>query len=529
MSFAIRLAVILVAVSLGGAGATAAAPPDGLDRRIEVLMRTWGPPGVGVAIVEHGRVVLAKGYGVRRLGAPEAVDADTLFPIASAGKAFTVAGLATLVDQGRLSWDDKVTDRLPGFQMYDPWVTREMTVRDLLVHRSGLGLGAGDLLFMPRSSLSRADSVKRLRWIKPATSFRSGYAYDNVLYMAAGQMIEAVTGQTWETFIHDNILRPAGMNLSTSDDDERFKTADRSWPHARLDGAMRGLGRQEVLDERDGLGANSAPAGGVSVSPRDIARWIQIQLAHGRLPDGGGRLFSDAASKEMWTPQTLIPIPEAPPAAAAAVPQFLTYALGWEVRDWRGHKIVWHDGGDLGFRAAVVLIPEKDVGFALMINSEDGVVTKGLMYEMLDHYLGYSDTDWPALIGRLRQVRTTAALAAVTAERASPAGATAAPPLARYAGAYRDPWYGSMAIRDEGGKLSIDFQSTPNMVGDLEPWRYGTFIARWRDRSIEPAYVTFGLGPDGQVKTVTLKAVSPQADFSYDYQDLEFTPVAGAK
>ena len=524
MSPVSKTAALLFAFGLATAAPALAAPPSGLDARIEGLMKSSGTPGMGVVIVEGGKIVLAKGYGVRRLGAPDKVDADTLFPIASAGKAFTVADLAVLVDQGRLSWDDKVTDRLPGFQMYDPWVTREMTVRDLLVHRSGLGLGAGDLLFFPRGSLSRAESVRRLRWIKPATSFRSGYAYDNVLYMVAGQMIEAITGKTWETFTRESVLKPAGMRDSTSDDADRFRTGNRAQPHARLTGVIRGLGDQEPLDEQAGSGANSAPAGGVSASPSDLGRWIEIQLAHGGLPEGG-RLFSEAAANEMWTPRTLIPIKPAPAPAAAATPQFRSYALGWEVRDWRGRKIIWHDGGIDGFRAVVVLIPEKNTGFALMINSEEGVVVSGLMYELLDHYLGYPRADWPAILTKIKAARDAAAISAVRAEASHPAAGGPALSLDRYAGDYTDPWYGPMTIRDEGGKLAIDFKATPNMVGDLEPWRYETFIARWRDKSIEPAFVTFVLGPDGGIERVAMKAVSPQADFSYDYQDLDFRPV----
>ena len=193
------VAVVLVALS----SSLAAAPPADFDARVESLRARIGVPGLAIAIVENGAATLARGYGVKQLDAPERVDADTIFPTGSTGKAFTVAALATLVDAGRIGWDDKVTDRLPGFQMYDPWVTREITIRDLLVHRSGLGLGAGDLLMVPRGSISRAEAVKRLRYIKPATSFRSAYAYDNVLYMVAGQLIEAVTGQTWENYVRE--------------------------------------------------------------------------------------------------------------------------------------------------------------------------------------------------------------------------------------------------------------------------------------------------------------------------------------
>src|SRR5450631_3234826 len=209
-----------------------AAPPSGFESRVEMLRKEVGVPGMAIAIVEDDQVTLAKGFGTRALGSPEPIDADTIFPTGSTGKAFTVAALAVLVDQGKIGWDDKVIDHLPGFQMYDPWVTREMTIRDLLVHRSGLGLGAGDLLFVPRTNLSRAESVRRLRYIKPATSFRSGFAYDNILYMVAGQLIEAVTGETWEHFTAEHVLKPAGMLHSTSDPQSQFATANRAQPHA---------------------------------------------------------------------------------------------------------------------------------------------------------------------------------------------------------------------------------------------------------------------------------------------------------
>src|ERR1043165_1424562 len=207
------------AIGLVLAAATApAAPPTGFEQRVEQLRKAFDVPGVTITIVEDGKTTLARGWGVRDITTNQPVDADTIFFTGSTGKAFTNAALATLVDEGKIKWDDKVIDHMPDFRMWDPWVTREMTIRDLLVHRSGLGLGAGDLLFVPRSDLSRKETVRRLRYIKPATSFRSAYAYDNVLYMAAGELIEEVSGQTWEEFVKANIFRPAGMNMSTVDD-----------------------------------------------------------------------------------------------------------------------------------------------------------------------------------------------------------------------------------------------------------------------------------------------------------------------
>lgn len=514
------VALALIATSLP----LAAAPPADFDARVESLRAKIGTPGLAIAIVENGGATLAHGYGVSKVGASERVDADTIFPTGSTGKAFTVAALATLVDAGKIGWDDKVTDRLPGFQMYDPWVTREMTIRDLLVHRSGLGLGAGDLLMVPRGSISRAEAVKRLRFIKPATSFRSGYAYDNVLYMVAGQLIEAVTGQTWEDYVREHVLAPAGMTHSTSDADRRFATANRAYPHARP-GRVRGTGPLQLLDERDELGRAGAPAGGLAISANDMTKWLALQLAHGKLPSGE-RLFSEAAHAAMWKPEVLTPIGPQPEALKLAEPMFQAYALGWNVRDYRGTKIVTHGGAVLGFQSVVTLIPSKNIGFAIELNSEDGEIALGLMYELLDHYLGFPANDWPAKYSAFKQERLAGALKALDAPAAKPAKVGPSLPLARYAGIYADPWYGNIEVGVRKGSLTIDFKPTPRMGGTLEHWQYDTFITRLDDKTIEPAFVTFGLDADGRVERITMKPVSPLADFSYDYADLLFTPVA---
>jgi CubicO group peptidase (beta-lactamase class C family) len=520
--------VVLAPLILFFGGLAWGAPPAGFEGRVEALRKQIGVPGVGVAIVENDQVTLAKGFGVKKIGAADPVDADTIFPTGSTGKAFTVAALAILVDEGKIGWDDKVIDRLPGFQMYDPWVTREMTIRDLLVHRSGLGLGAGDLLMVPRTNLSRAESVRRLRYIKPATSFRSGFAYDNVLYMVAGQLIEVVSGQTWEKFVAERVLKPAGMLHSTSDNPERFATADRAQPHARMNGGLRGAGDQALLDERDDLGRNAAPAGGLAISPNDMARWLMIQLDDGVLPGKSGRLFSEAAHEQMWTPVTLQPIAQRPGALAQTQPMFSAYALGWDIQDYRGVKIVWHGGAVLGFKTAVVLIPEKHVGFSIEINSEDGEIIPGLMFELLDHYLGAPAAKWPEEFIAYKQKLVGGALKALQATAAKPAKVGPSLPLARYVGTYTDPWYGNIEIAQANGHLTIDFKSTPRMGGTLEHWQYDSFITRFDDKTIEPAYVTFGLNADGKVDRVTMKAVSPIADFSYDYQDLLFAPAKAA-
>lgn len=508
-----------------------AAPPTGFDARVEAAMQGRDVPGMAIAIVEDGKATLARGYGVRKRGASEAVDADTIFPTGSTGKAVTAAALAILVDEGKLRWDDKVIDHLPDFRMHDPWVTREMTVRDLLVHRSGLGLGAGDLLFVPRTSRSRADVVRALRHIKPATSFRSGYAYDNILYVVAGELTAAVSGQSWESFIRERVFKPAGMKSSVSDEDERFANPNRAQPHARIGGRVRGLGDQQVLPEREGLGQVAAPAGGLSSSANDLARWLQIQLAQGALPEGDGkRLYSETVARDMWTPQVLTPIRPLPAPISEITPQFSAYALGWNVQDYRGVKLVQHGGAVFGVLTMVVLVPDRKLGFSLQINSEDVDVMRGLMYELLDHYLAtpgqpIPEKDWVADFAKWNTNRIDAGVAALDASAKGERRRTKPSlPATGYAGTYTDAWYGPITITEHGGKPRIDFRQSPGMAGTLSHHQYDTFRADWDDRAIEPAYVTFALDAEGKVSSITMKAVSPIADFSYDYQDLLFTP-----
>lgn len=528
-------ALAVAAMAWGMAGAAFAEPPAGFDARVEEIRTAAGVPGMAVTIVENGQVTHARGYGVRQLGQNTPVDADTIFQLGSVGKAFTVVALAVLVDRGEIAWDDPVIEHIPYFQMYDPWVTREMTVRDLLVHRSGLGLGAGDLMFVPRSSRSREDTVRALRHIEPQTSFRSGYAYDNVLYAVAGQLIEEVTGKTWERFMREDVLVPAGMRTATSDRVERRRTRNRAWPHGRRDGPMHGMGTQEMMDDSGRaefdpeLGANAAPAGGVAASANDMGRWISIQLAQGALPGGQGRLFSEANAREMWKPQIHVPFGQAPPPVAASTPQFNSYALGWMERDYRGHRLIMHTGAVFGAQSILILIPERNVGFSVMINCEDGEAALGVAYELLDHYLGVEYYDWATAWRDFVRQRDERAVAYLQQQTATPAQAGPSLPVARYAGNYADAWYGPMTVTERAGALTMDFTLTPGMTGTMTHWQYDTFRVTWRDRLIEPAYVTFALDANGAVERITMRAVSPLADFSFDYHDLEFRPVAAAQ
>lgn len=525
----IRMLLVIATGLLLPLGVFAASPaehasPADLDAYANKAMKAFDTPGMAVVIVD-GKSVTTHAYGVRKLGTSAPVDAHTIFPLGSNTKAFTSTALAMLVDQDELQWSDRVQDKLPGFRMYDAYTSSEMTVTDLLVHRSGLGLGEGDLMLVPQTNRTRAELVHAIRYLKPTHSFRASYDYDNVLYIAAGQLLEAVSGQRWEDFVQQRILNPLGMHDTQVSIDA--KVADQVALHAKISTPVRGSGRQSVLANVM-TGDSFAPAGALMSSADDMGKWLQVQLDRGVMPDGKP-LFSPAASAALWTPHTLMPITPGPPSLALADPQFLAYALGFEVRDYRGHKIVTHLGGVLGGISAVVLIPEKHVAFAVMINSEDAGTLFAMREHLLDTYLDLPSPDWIANYGDVMGKEEAEARKALAAsDTASHKDRGPSLPLADYVGAYNDPWYGNITISRKGDALAIRFERSPGLDGPLEHVQYDTFRTHFTTPGYEDAYVTFALKADGHIEQVSMKAVSPVADFSWDYQDLRFTPVASS-
>jgi CubicO group peptidase (beta-lactamase class C family) len=495
------------------ASLAAAFAQDPVDRIVERARSAFDVPGIAVAVVKDGKVVLVKGYGVRRVGHPEPVTAHSLFRIASNTKAFTTAALGILVDEGKIHWDDRVVDLMPSFQMYDPYVTREMTVTDLLVHRSGLGLGEGDLMFFPPTDLTREEILRRLRFLKPATSFRSSYAYDNLLYLVAGQLIPAVTGTSWDDFVKQRIFAPLHMTNSFTKTEALESGSDVAIPHSRLGGKLEALAHENV--------DNNAPAGSVISCAADLAQWMILQLGRGQA--GGVRLFSEAQSRKLWTPQTILPIT---PSAPVLEPNFYDYGLGWFLRDYRGKKMVYHTGVLAGYVSRTTLLPDLNLGIVVLTNAEEEGAHGAIAFTVVDQYLQAPATDWVATFRGLAKKEEA------ENERLAQAGAvrkgTSRPslPLSQYAGRYRDAWYGDVLIEEYGGKLGIRFTHSPSLVGELEPWQYDTFVARWKNRSLgADAYVTFSLNPDGSIEEAKMKPVSPATDFSFDFQDLLLRPV----
>ena len=513
MKIYIHLLAFLLSVSWA-----AAQPPD-LDAWVARTMKTFEVPGIAVAIVKDGEVVAARGYGVRKLGESAPVDANTIFGIASNTKAFTSAALAMLVDEGKIRWDDPVINHLPQLHLHDPYVTRELTVRDALSHRSGLGLGAGDLLYWPDTTFTRDEVVARARFIQPASSFRSRYAYSNLMFVIAGQIIPAVTGKSWDDFVRERILTPLGMTSTRLSSVGLRPEDNAAYPHSR-GWRLRGTLRPVPMQRNDVWAA----AAGIQTSVNDLSKWIIVQLNEGKI-EQNRLLFSERQQREMWAATTVVPISNVIEPLRAVTPNFSSYGLGWAVRDYRGRRIISHGGGLTGMVTTVQLVPEENLGIVVLTNQEESGAFSSVLYHILDYYLGAPYTDW---ISAYEAARSDKLHRAETAEKTlSDARAVHSRPtlkLARYAARYRDPWYGEVSIKLEKSGLVLYFEHTPGTIADLEHWQYDTFRAVFRDNTVPDAFVTFFIGADGKIGSVKMEAVSDLADFSFDYQDLHLTP-----
>lgn len=511
------LAALLLPVTLNSAPLAAQAAPKDVDAYITAALKRFGQPGAGIGVIRDGKIVFAGGWGVRRIGEAAKVDEHTLFQVASNTKAVTAAALGILVHDGKLRWDDPVTDYLPWFRLGGaPYVTRELTVRDLLTHRSGLSLGAGDLLWF-HSDRSRDEILRQLRYIAPATSFRSTYAYDNVLFIAAGAVVEAASGMKWDEFVRTRIFQPIGMT-ETGTNIGMFGTGtDVAIPHGLNEGKMSVIPYDTV--------ENTGPAGGINSSINDWLKWIRVQLDSGRV-EGGQPLWTPAETEAFWRPEINIPIGNPGPGPGLTLrPNFLSYGLGWTLRDYRGVKVVTHDGGLAGMLSRVIMVPEKRLGIVIFTNGETSSY-RALGWYLLDWALGAPKTDWASIVAQQDE-------GGIAGDKAFEDSATAARhkevgpslPLSGYAGKYTDSWYGEVTIAVEDGHLVMHWSHSPALTADLEHWQYDTFRARMRVKNVADGFVTFSLAADGKVDRITMLPFYPSTDFSFNYQDLLFKPV----
>lgn len=469
------------------------APAADFDEYVNKAIKDWGVPGVAIAIVKDDRIVLAKGFGVRELNKPELVDEHTLFAIGSSSKAFTAASIAMLVDDGKLKWDDPATKYLPGFQLFDPYSTRELSVSDLLSHRSGLA--RGDLLWYA-SKYDRNEILRRVRYLKPSWSIRSRFGYQNIMFLAAGQIIPSITGKTWDEFIRDRIFTPLGMKSTNASIKSLTASTNVASPHSKLNDKLQVVAWRNI--------DNIAPAGSINSNVADMAQWLRLQLGGGVYQNQ--RLLSTAAIKEMHSPQTIIRL-EGTQATLYPEAHFLSYGLGWFLSDYRGRKLVEHGGAIDGMRAEVAMIPEEKLGVVILTNLHGTILPQALMFRIFDSYLGAPQRDWSAdMLKVTKGLEDQAKAAEKKTELERVKGTAPSLPLEKYAGTFQSEMYGESKITFENAKLVVRFG--PNFTGDLEHWNYDTFRVTWRDPMEGKGFVNFRLNTQGRVESVNIESIS---------------------
>jgi len=502
-----------------------AALADRIDAFVRQALAAFpDQPALAVAVVQDGRDVLSRGYGTRRIGGPQDVDEHTLFAIASNTKNMTAAALAILVDEGKVKWDEPVAAYIPGFTLSDPVIGERITVRDTISHRAGFGLGAGDLLFWPNSDRSREEILAAVPNVPIEHGFRAGYHYCNLMFVVAGEIIARTSGMAWEDFVQTRILDRLGMTeaaVLTA----RADPAISALPHGRVGPPLRYQGEMTLLaDSIVGIWNwdQAAPAGSLCASAADWAKWMKLRLAMGELPDGT-RLFSEATAREMFRPNVIVSSSEGPTVALPGRAIASTYAMGFQVQDYRGERLVSHGGGSPGGISATLLLPGRKTGVAIFSNAEESFLLRSLRSGLIDIVMGETGFDWIADSVRLRDegnARSIAAAAEIDAKQA--AGAPPSLDLRQYAGTWTDPWYGDIVIHSRVEGLWLEFTRSPALQGPLEPYDGDTLRTRFADKREEDAFITFVV-ENGRPVAATMKGVSPDIDFSYDYQDLRLT------
>jgi CubicO group peptidase (beta-lactamase class C family) len=454
------------------------------DAYVAKAVQDWKTPGLAVAVVKDGQVVFSKGYGVREAGKPAAVDAHTLFAIGSTTKAMTAGLIGMLVDEKKLSWDDPVVKHLPWFQLKDPWLTREITVRDLLTHRAGLG--NADYLWYGQTATQR-EILERVRLLEPSYSLRSSFIYQNVMYAAAGAVIEAASGRTWEQMLRTRIFEPLGMTGSLATAATLAKQPNVAMPHDVVAGQLRAIENASV----DGV----APAGSVWSSVHDMSKWMQMLLDGGKA--GGRTLLQPGTVEELFKPHTMVTRAAFYPTARLTKPHWTTYGLGWFQQDYRGRALDFHTGSIDGMVAIHGLIRDERLGVYVLANRDHTELRHALMLNVVDRFTGAGERDWSAdLLKLYGGLQAEADAVRKKQENARVAGTSPTLPLARYAGRYSDPLYGDVMVSLEGDRLRAGYGTA--FVGTLEHWNYDTFRATWDAAWRGTALVTFVLDAAGQ-------------------------------
>lgn len=490
--------------------------PSEIDSLVQKVMTSFRVPGIAVGIVKDGKIIHAKGYGVRSLKTKEATTPNTLFGIASNSKAFTAAALGILVEQGKIKWEDHVRDYIPAFKLYDPYVTEHFTIKDLLTHRSGMGLGAGDLMFFPDSSdFTLTDIIHNLRFLPQESEFRTKFDYDNNLYIIAGEVISRVSGQSWDDFVEKNIFQPLGMKTSAGSYERLTVKEDVIDGHAPVEGQVKVIPRNTL---RVGHAA-----GGVYSNINDLSAWL-ICLMNKGVSAGGRRILSEETVQELWTPQTIIPVYY----RGVYNVHFSAYGLGFFLSDTKGKLQVTHTGGLEGMVTEITMIPELKLGIIVLTNQQEGAAFMAISNSIKDKFLGPTGIDWPTRLfaNRKREIEEAEKITDSVDALIKKAAQSSSQNWKSFLGTYKDPWMGEVTVQEKDGQPWLQMKRSPKLTGKLFPYKGTTMVVRWNDRSMDAdAFVNFGLDEEGRAKSIRMRAISPLTDFSYDFHDLRFERV----
>jgi CubicO group peptidase (beta-lactamase class C family) len=516
----LRVFLILAALHLIGVSAYGQPTSAEVDQLVEEAMEKFHVAGVAVGIVKDGRIIHARGYGVKSVETNEPVDEYTSFAIASNSKAFTTTALAILVEEGKIRWTDRVVDHIPEFRMYNEYVTQNFNIQDLLTHRSGLGLGAGDLQIWPSGSdFTMKDLLTNFQYFEPISAFRTQYDYDNVLYRVAGEVIKRVSGMSWNVFVRKRILEPLEMDHSYTLPPNQIQSDNLAKPHLAMDGTLKIISYSEFDPEKTN-GASS----GVLSNAQDMCQWLLAHLNHGKYGEHLNKeLFSKESQNEMWKIHTT--------KEAKADPRcnthFAGYGLGWHLKDIHGLLCVWHSGDLMGMLSKTIMIPELQLGVVVLTNSYYGgeYLYEAVSQTIIDSYLGLEEFGWTAYYLE-RQMDQSGSAASVVAEvwETVESGNHDQVQIEKYLGTYEDPWFGTVNVEMKNGVPWFTSYRSPKLTGPMYHYKANTFAIKWKHRELDAdAFAMFDLDEEGNAIHIRMKGISPDIDFSYDFQDLFFT------
>lgn len=485
-----------------------------LDELIQSTLKTFDVPGMSVGVIKDGKIIYSKGFGVRSLTSKQPMDDNTLVGIASNSKGFTCTALAILADEGKLNWDDKVSKYIPEFQMYDPYVSQNVTIKDLVTHRAGLGLGQGDLMFFPEGgNMTVNDIVHNVRYLKPENPFRTTLDYNNIMFIVAGEVIHRVSGLSWAEFIEQRIMKLVGMTSSFGSYNRAKAVANKIDAHAPVDG--------KAIAVPHDWNETANAAGGIMSNIKDMTTWAEFMLNNFTTKDGK-KLVSDKNVQQLWSLQ----IPSDVAAKNPYDTSFYGYGLGWFLSDVKGHKQVQHTGGLIGTVTQFTLIPDMKLGIVVLTNQQSGAAFNTITNTVKDSYLGVADRNWlktySERMAKAEEGFNKQKKEAFAKSEAFKKDKNLQPKAEQFVGTYNDKWFGDVEIAQQGSGYRISCKSSPRLKGELLPYSNNSFIIKWDDRSYDAdAYIIFDYDENGRAQSARVKPISDVTDFSFDFEDLD--------